>query len=182
MGEQLAWQPPAPATSPEQEIAQHAAVLMGWAGVVLPELTIFGSRVLPVVVPDPAVHQARQHSGDTPESDSDTLTVWECPEAVAPAPAVRLAGALFPVREGTVRGFGRVVGEARRWRPSGPAAVLAPPAVLDDGVSGWECALHGVGLAPTSSVPAGEVVRAEPGRRAPARRRYLPGPPGWPLR
>lgn len=174
-GEQLAWQvAPAADRDPSDETAQNAAAVLGWAGIVLPELSVFGCRLLPVIVPDVEAHRARQRDGDGPELDGDTLSVWEWPESQAPAPAVRLSGALFPAR----RGFRRALGDARRWRPFGPAAVLAPAAIVADQVFRWDCALHGVGLAASDRaalIPAGatvcEVVLPEAGRRAPARRR-----------
>lgn len=176
MGDQIARQL-APALDLDQERrgVHAAALLLGWAGTVLPPITLFGSRLVPVVALDVVVHRARQRSGDGPELDSDTLAVWEWPETAAPAPAVRLAGALFRTEDGSARGFGRALGEARRWRPFGPAAVLAPPDLLDEEVSRWNCALHGVGLVPgfldQPIDGAGGFVPAEAGRRAPARRR-----------
>lgn len=170
MGEQLAWQAlPTADRDPTHEAAQDAAAALGWAGFVLPEISVFGCQLLPVVVVDVEVHRARQRDGDGPELDGDTLSVWEWPESRAPAPAVRLVGALFPAR----RGFRRAIGDARRWRPFGPSAVLAPAAVVANQVCRWDCALHGVGLAASDSVGAAgcAVVPPEAGRRAPARRR-----------
>jgi hypothetical protein len=155
--------------------AQRAAGVLEWPGVVLPEVTVFGCRFLPVAVLDVAVHEVRQCGGDGPQLDGDVLAMWEWPDSPGPAPAVRLSGGLFRMRGR----FPAAVSQAREWRPFGPAAVLAPPAVVAEQVNRWECALHGVGL--VSAKPAGdpisascaqvEHVPAEAGRRAPARRR-----------
>ena len=155
--------------------AQRAAGVLEWPGVVLPEVTVFGCRFLPVAVLDVAVHEVRQCGGDGPQLDGDVLAMWEWPESPGPAPVARLSGGLFRMRGR----FPSAVSQAREWRPFGPAALLAPPAVVAEQVNRWECALHGVGLVsaepagdPTSSgCPQVEHVPAEAGRRAPARRR-----------
>ena len=160
---------------PVHVAAERAAGVLGWPGVVLPEVTVFGCRFLPVVVLDVAVYEVRQRDGDGPQLDGDVLAMWEWPESPGPASVARLSGGLF--RMG--RRFPAAVSQAREWRPFGPAAVLAPPAVVAEEVNRWECALHGVGLVsagpvgdPTSNGgPEVEHVPAEAGRRAPARRR-----------
>lgn len=146
-----------------------SADALGWDGVALPELSVFGCRLIPVVVLHYEVHRVRHRDGDRPELDSDTLTLWEWPESNAPAPAVRLSGALFSARDG----FRPALADARRWRAFGSSAVLAPCSVVTDQVSRWDCALHGVGLVPAEPGLATtvEAVTAEEGRRAPARRR-----------
>lgn len=145
----------------------HAQAL-GWPGVVLPEVRVFGCLLQAVVVLDADVHSARLRDGDGPELDGDTLSMWEWPESSGPTPALRLSGALFPCR----RGWRHAFGNARQWRAFGPAALLAPSGVVDE-VCRWECALQGVGLAPLEGGPAaaGRLIPAESGRRAPARRR-----------
>lgn len=167
VSEQLAWQPaPVPG---RDDVHAAAAAALGWAGIVLPEVTVFGCRLFPVVLADVEVHQARRRDGDGPQLDGDTLSMWEWPETAAPAPALHLVGALIPAR----RGFRRALGDARRWRAFGPAAVLAPASVVADQVCRWDCALHGVGLAGSDldATAAGGVVPPEAGRRAPSRRR-----------
>ena len=160
---------------PVRVVAGRAAGVLGWPGVVLPELTVFGCRFLPVVVLDVAVHEVRRRDGDGPRLDGDVLAMWEWPESPGPASVARLSGGLF----GMGRRFPAAVSQAREWRPFGPAAVLAPPVVVAEEVNRWECALHGVGL--VSAGPGGDPasnrcpevghVPAEAGRRAPARRR-----------
>jgi hypothetical protein len=160
---------------PVRVAAERAAGVLGWPGVVLPEVTVFGCRFLPVVVLDVAVHEVRQRDGDGPQLDGDVLAMWEWPESPSPASVARLSGGLFRM----CGRFSAAVSQAREWRPFGPAAVLAPAAVVAEEVNRWECALHGVGLVsaapvgdPTSNGgPEAEHVLAEAGRRAPARRR-----------
>lgn len=150
-------------------VAVDAAAALGWVGVVLPAVAVFGCRLQPVVGLDVDVHRSRESTGDGPQLDSDTLTVWEWPESNAPAPAVRLEGALFSAHNS----FRRALGDARRWRSFGPSAVFAPGPMVADQVCRWDCALHGIGLVPDKRAAAasGHVVRAEQGRQAPARRR-----------
>jgi len=160
---------------PVRVAAERAADVLGWPGVVLPEVTVFGCRFMPVVVLDVAVHEVRQRDGDGPQLDGDVLAMWEWPESPSPASVARLSGGLFRIG----RRFPSAVSQAREWRPFGPAAVLAPAAVVAEEINRWECAVHGVGL--VSGAPAGdptsvgwapvEHVPAEAGRRAPARRR-----------
>lgn len=156
---------------PVRTAAERAAGVLSWAGVVLPETTLFGCRLLPVVLLDATVHQMRQRDGDGPQLDGDLLALWEWPEAPGPAPAVRLTGGLFRLR----RRFSDVLTQARQWRPFGPAAVLAPASTADREVNRWEVAMYGVGLvavdATTGLCARVASVPAEAGRRAPARRR-----------
>jgi len=63
----------------------RAARLLGWPGVVLAPMTVFGVRVLPVVVLDANAHRARHTCGDGPQLDGDTLAVWEWPESTGHA-------------------------------------------------------------------------------------------------
>ena len=75
----------------------RAARLLGWPGVVLAAMPLFGVRVLPVVVLDLDAHQARQATGNGPQFDADTLAVWEWPESTgqAPPPVVAVSGPLI---------------------------------------------------------------------------------------
>ena len=75
----------------------RAARLLGWPGVVLAAMPLFGVRVLPVVVLDLDAHQARQATGNGPQFDADTLVVWEWPESTgqAPPPVVAVSGLLI---------------------------------------------------------------------------------------
>ena len=156
---------------PVRVAAERAAGLLGWPGVVLPEVTVFGCRFLPVVALEVPVHEARQRDGDGPQLDGDVLSMWEWPESPGPAPVVRLSGGLFRVRHR----FPATVSQAREWRPFGPAAVLASPVAVVEEVNRWECALHGVGLVSAEPISADraevEHVPAEAGRRGRARRR-----------
>ena len=83
---------------PIRVAAERAAGSLGWPGAVLPEVTVFGCRFLPVAVLDPVVHEARQRDGDGPQLDGDgpqldddVLAMWEWPESSGPAPAARLS-------------------------------------------------------------------------------------------
>lgn len=151
----------------------RAVQLLGWRGVVLPELELFGSRVTPVVELALDVHRARLADGYGPQLDDETLTVWEWPESAprAPRPAVSLSGLLC-----SARGRWRpALIEAVRWRGFGPSAVLLTGAgtetepVPADGLA--EFAVRGVGLVAAgcgeSASPVVRLIAApEPGRAA----------------
>ncbi len=53
----------------------QAAMLLGWGGLVLPELVLFGHRIRPVVCIDTRVHHARTASGDGPQRDLELLEI-----------------------------------------------------------------------------------------------------------
>ena len=104
----------------------RAARLLGWPGVVLAPMTVFGVRVLPVVVLDANAHRARHTCGDGPQLDGDTLAVWEWPESTGHAPpsVVGLSGLLIPNPNPAGRGWRAALSRARSVRGFGPAAVL----------------------------------------------------------
>ncbi len=60
----------------------RAARLLGWAGVVLPPMTLFGVGVLPAVVLNVDAHEARQAAGDGPQLDT---TRSRCGSGPSPA-------------------------------------------------------------------------------------------------
>lgn len=149
--------------TPLLAVAPDPLRALGWRGVALPETTLLGIRLTPVVVLDGGAHRARLRSGDGPQRDAETLAVWEWPETVAPPPALRLVGGLF--RAG--RGWRGALADAGRWRGFGAAAVLVElPEPVDD-LCRLEHQIRGVGLVAGGCCE----VAAEPGRRAPARRR-----------
>lgn len=165
MADQLAPQLPA-----QQNDLIKAVELLGWVGTVLPELTLLGCRVVPVVALDEDAHNARQSSGYGPQRDRDVLEMWDWPQAAGHVPATPLALSGVLVHAGTWRG-GLAV--ARTWRGFGPAAVLTGPAKTDDSCL-LEFQLPGVGLvtADAAGTPALRVAPAA-GRQPPARRRVL---------
>lgn len=148
----------------------RAVELLGWGGTVLPELTLLGCRVVPVVALDEDVHDARQSSGYGPQRDHDVLEIWDWPQAADHVPAAALALSGVLVRAGTWRGG---LALARTWRGFGPAAVLTGPANTDETCL-LEFQLPGVGLVTTDAegTPALRVAPAA-GRQPPARRRVL---------
>ncbi|MGH3929002.1 MAG: hypothetical protein ACRDTF_03385 [Pseudonocardiaceae bacterium] len=165
MADQLAL----PLRTPHNDLVR-AVELLGWVGTVLPELTLLGCRVVPVVALDQDVHNARRSSGYGPQRDHDVLEIWDWPQAAAhvPAAALTLSGVL--VRAGTWRGG---LALARTWRGFGPAAVFTGPDNTAEACL-LEFQLPGVGLviADTAGTPALQVAAAT-GRQPPARRRVL---------
>lgn len=75
------------------EVATDA---LGWSGVLVPRMKVFGVPADVVVRVDHAAHAVRRASGRGPELDRDVLATWEWPEsALVRAPeVVRLVGAL----------------------------------------------------------------------------------------
>jgi hypothetical protein len=147
-----------------------ALALLGWDGLLLPELTLLGCPVVPVVLLDEAVHAARQVGGHGPQRDRAVLEIWEWPQMAGHAPATALSVRGMLIRAGTWR---RGLAVARTWRGFGPAAVLTGPAAVDD-TCRLEFQLPGVGLVVTGA--AGEpalAVAPAAGRQRPARRRVL---------
>ena len=64
--------------------------------MVLPEVTVFGCRFLPVAVLDVAVHEERSGTAMVPELDGDVLAMWEGPSLRGLLErARRLSGGLF---------------------------------------------------------------------------------------
>lgn len=148
----------------------RAAVLLGWDGVVLPELELLGCRVVPVVSCRDDVHRDRLASGDGPQHDCDLLELWEWPEAAGTVPASALSLTGILVRTRSCR---RGLSIAHTWRGFGAATVLTGQVDVDEAC--WlEFRLPGVGLVlvPSSGCPT-LAVGAPLGRQAPARRRAL---------
>ncbi|MEU5690326.1 hypothetical protein [Actinosynnema sp. NPDC020468] len=130
---------------------------LGWAGVLVPGVRLFGVTADVVARVDARAHARR--SG--PVLDRDVLATWEWPEARREPEVVRLVGALCANRS---------------WRRARTEAVrlggfCATAVVLADAPEECllECAYAGVGV-----VVGGEVlVTPRPGRVDGARRRTL---------
>jgi hypothetical protein len=136
--------------------------VLGWSGVLVPEVKVLGVRADLVVRIDHAAHVARRASGHGPVLDRDVLATWEWPESSFRAPeVVSLVGA---------------VGVGTTWRRALAAAVrlhgFCSTAVVveeDDEECRLECAYLGVGL-----VAAGRLVDSgHTGRSPRAHRRTL---------
>ncbi|WP_433555815.1 hypothetical protein ACQPWY_25810 [Pseudonocardia xinjiangensis] len=162
MSDQSAWQltsEAAKAPPPREADVVDAVRALGWSGVALPEISLVGCRLVPVVDLDVDAHNLREASGHGPQLDADTLAVWEWPESagMAPPPALRLSGVLFRAR----RGWRRALREARSWRGFGPAAVLVPAGAFTDEVCRLEFAVYGIGLVPSDPAGEGPALRAD---------------------
>ncbi|ASO17712.1 hypothetical protein FHR81_003895 [Actinoalloteichus hoggarensis] len=113
--------------TPAEHLATAAADLLGWQGVVLPALTLFGRRVIPVAELIHEAHAERLCLGYAPVVDRASVETWVWPELTAqvPPPAVRIAGMLSLGRHwrtglASVAPFARFCG----------AAVVLPDGVL----------------------------------------------------
>ena len=149
----------------------RAARLLGWPGVALPPMMLFGVRVLPVVVLDDDAHRARQAVGDGPQLDGDTLAVWEWPESAAHVPpsVVSVSGLLILNPDPAGRRWRAALARARNVRGFGPAAVLSAVDTADE-VPRLEHAFHGIGLV-AAGADCDALVPAASGRAPRARRR-----------
>lgn len=116
--------------APCRRVGTHemCAGLLGWAGAVLPRITVFDTPFVPVVALDWAAHRDRMARGFGPATNRDQLEkrarreIWGWGELVgrAPRPAVHLVGALFD--HASLR-WQVAFGQAASWRAFGPTAV-----------------------------------------------------------
>lgn len=102
-------------------LAEEAAAVLGWDGIVLPPMTLLGRRVVVVAELLVDVHFDRIAAGWAPVTDRMSVATWSWPELAgrAPEPAVLISGVLAP---------------ARHWRTAltcaAPFGGLAPTALL----------------------------------------------------
>ncbi|MDT7726241.1 MAG: hypothetical protein QOI21_2817 [Actinomycetota bacterium] len=122
--------PPLELPASVDELAREAAALLGWDGVVLPEMTMLGRKVCVVAKLRTDVHAERIAMGFGPVADRATVDTWTWPEfaGTAPAAAAEIIG---------------VIAVGRHWRTAmasavpfaryGEAAMVLPsPAVLTE--------------------------------------------------
>jgi hypothetical protein len=122
--------PPLELPAPVEELAREAAVLLGWDGVVLPEMTMLGRKVCVVAKLRTDVHAERIAMGVGPVTDRATVDTWTWPElaATAPAPAVEIIGVLAVGRH-----WRTAMASAVPFARYGEAAMVLPsPAVLTE--------------------------------------------------
>lgn len=83
-----------------EELARDSAVRLGWEGVVLPQMSLFGRRVFIVAALRAEAHAERIAIGVGPVTDRTAVATWMWPElaAVAPPAAVRVTGVLAVAR------------------------------------------------------------------------------------
>jgi hypothetical protein len=122
--------PPLELPAPVEELAREAAALLGWDGVVLPEMTMLGRKVCVVAELRTDVHAERIAMGVGPVTDRATVDTWTWPElaATAPAPAVEIIGVLAVGRH-----WRTAMASAVPFARYGEAAMVLPsPAVLTE--------------------------------------------------
>ncbi|AHH93406.1 hypothetical protein [Kutzneria albida] len=112
--------------APADQLAAQAVERLGWKGVVLPQLTLLGRKVVVVAELLPDAHAERLCFGCGPVVDRTTVATWVWPELAGrvPPPAIRIVG---------------VVAVAKHWRTGlasavpfalhGDAAVVLPSSV-----------------------------------------------------
>jgi len=113
--------PPVELAPLPDHLAEEAADVLGWDGMVLPPMTLLGRRVVVVAELLVDVHFDRTAAGWGPVTDRMSVATWSWPELAgrAPEPAVVISGVLAP---------------ARHWRTAltcaAPFGGLAPTAML----------------------------------------------------
>ncbi|PRX47805.1 hypothetical protein B0I33_105388 [Prauserella shujinwangii] len=92
--------PPIELPASEEQLAREAAAQLGWDGVVLPRMTLFGRRVFVVARLRTEAHAERIAMGVAPVTDRATVSTWTWPElaATAPAAAAEIVGVLAVAR------------------------------------------------------------------------------------
>lgn len=92
--------PPVELPENVDELAADAAATLGWRGLVLPPLTMFGRRVYVVAKLRPAAHAERIALGQEPVTDRAQVSTWTWPELAdtAPPPAADVVGVLAVAR------------------------------------------------------------------------------------
>jgi hypothetical protein len=151
----------------------RAADALGWEGHLVSGVRLLGTEVDMIVSIDHATHQRRRTIGAaTPMLDSDVLSMWEWPEAVAVAlpSVVSLVGVIA-----TTPGRGaplRAVATARDWGGFAASAVLLNPTETVTERLLLECTYSGLGVVAVSADGAGmSVVRHGRAGRADGARR-----------
>ncbi|WP_142304904.1 hypothetical protein [Mycobacterium avium] len=161
---------------PVPDAVAASASAAHWPGIVLPQLTLAGHRVYPMVAPNAAVWRKRLAAGQEPELDLSTLAYWESwTEDLGPMPpasALTIVGFLSDARPGHALcaidylgglGAGIVVSKARRY----PSRNLI-----------WECGFTGAFLVwappdrPATLVVSGRTGPVHTARRTPVTRGY----------
>lgn len=155
--------PPVELPAPVDDLAAAALPALGWAGTVLPEMTLLGRRVCLVAELRADVHAERICLGQEPVTDRAGVATWAFPELAGrvPEPAARIVG---------------VIAVARHWRTGlanavpflryGDAAVVLPTSAVLTHDYLAKCLprarAYGVGI--VSAEPNGEVDLDLPGR------------------
>lgn len=152
--------------APVEQLANAAAVRMGWHGTVLPPMTLLGRKVVVVAQLRNEAHAERICLDCPPVSDRTTVATWTWPElaATAPPPAVEIVG---------------VLGVARHWRTALGSTVVFGEHCDTGIILPWTVAMtqdylsqclpraahHGVSV--LTADPDGEVNLDQPGRQEP---------------
>ncbi|WP_319461277.1 hypothetical protein [Micromonospora sp. RTP1Z1] len=148
---------------------ERAAEALGWPGVVVPDVSLLGTHVSVVVVPDVAAHEWRlENRCAEPLLDPDSLTMWEWPEGrgLFPPSAVSIHGVLT----GVGRSVRSALSGARKWRGFAATAVALPSgeAASDDLL--LECSYSGIAVVCEDQDEAKVIQPGHDGRLATARR------------
>ncbi|MEU6641434.1 hypothetical protein ABZ863_02680 [Saccharomonospora sp. NPDC046836] len=92
--------PPVELPAGADQLAAEAAAQLGWDGVLLPQLTLFGRRVYVVARLRAEAHAERIALGIGPVTDRASVATWTWPELAASAPpaAAEIVGVLAVAR------------------------------------------------------------------------------------
>lgn len=147
----------------------QAVQALRWPGLIVPDVALLGTVTTMVVTFDHAAHQLRQDSHTAqPVLDTDTLAMWEWPQArgTFPPTVITIAGVLAhgsqPVKAHAAT--------ARRWRGFAATAILLPTGKRLSAPQQLECAYSGIAVLADTSNGVDVLHHGAPERLATARR------------
>jgi hypothetical protein len=137
---------------------QHAALALGWRGVVIPDVGVLGHRVSAVVRVHEEIDRWRRANGCPPHPDPSWFrTYWfdPGPSDRTPLPAVSLVGILVSESDPdrALHACGTLISLA-------PCAVLLPDTVLENALPVSELDYYGVGVVGGDDLSGARVVVA----------------------
>ncbi|MFI5898042.1 hypothetical protein ACIA5D_48965 [Actinoplanes sp. NPDC051513] len=142
---------------------------LGWQGFLVSRVALLGTVTSMVVRFDRDAHIARQERGTAqPMLDTDTLAMWEWPQAdeTFPRSVISVVGVLAHEAQSVKT----LVGTARKWRGFSASAVLVPSGRRLSKQQQLECAYSGIAVVAGTGQRVEVLQQGFPGRLANARR------------
>lgn len=151
-----------PAGSDQDTHLVEAADILGWKGVVVPGLRVFGDVITVVAALDDDVHADRTRSGWGPVTDRTAVAMWSWPEhaETRPESAVRVVGVIASGGR-----WQRTVRLAASYGGFGSTALITSSARKPTQQCLLNAQFHGVGVVWRS--PDGDMRIASQGRVGP---------------
>lgn len=157
--------------APAESLAEGAAQRLGWHGVALPEMTVFGRKVIVMAQLRTEAHAERICLGAAPVTDRTEVATWTWPEfaASAPPPAVEIVGVLAVARH-----WRTALASAAPFTPYCDTGIVLPwaAAMTGDYLAGClpKAAKHGVAV--LTGDPDGEISLDQAGAQEPVVREW----------